>query len=151
MRLSLTTRGFLCSFLALSAALTGGYFMVSEAIRLHVRETLKQSLYEHQEDLERQAAASNRDLMRTVSALAETSGLKAAISLSREIGNGTTRADAEDRIEARRTIQAQLTEMAGLTGLGLLAFVNPNGVPVAATATTCPDAPSSDVVPGWAR
>ncbi len=134
MRLSLTTRGFLCSFLALSAALAGGYFMVSEAIRLHVRETLKQSLYEHQEDLDRQAAASNRDLMRTVSALAETSGLKAAISLSREIGNGTTRGDAEDRIEARRTIQAQLTEMAGLTGLGLLAFVNPNGVPVAATA-----------------
>jgi HD-GYP domain-containing protein (c-di-GMP phosphodiesterase class II) len=129
MRLSLTTRGFLCSFLALSAALAAGFVMVSEAIRLHVRETLKQSLYEQQETLDRQAAVSNRDLMRTVGALAETSGLKAAISLSREIGN----ADAEGRIEARRTVQTQLAEMAKLTGLGFLAVVGPDGTTVAAT------------------
>jgi HD-GYP domain-containing protein (c-di-GMP phosphodiesterase class II) len=139
MRLSLTTRGFLCSFLALSAALAAGYLMVSEAIRLHVRETLKQSLYEQQEALDRQAAASNRDLMRTVSALAETSGLKAAISLSREIGNGPARADAESRVEARSTIQAQLLEMARLTGLSFLAVAGPDGAPVAATEKVTAD------------
>ncbi len=135
MRLSLTTRGFLCSFLALSAALIAGYLMVSEAIRLHVRETLKQSLYEQQEALDRQAAASNRDLMRTVSALAETSGLKAAISLSSEIGS----ADMESRIEVNRTIQTQLLEMAGLTGLGFLAVLGPDGNPVAATRNVTTD------------
>jgi putative nucleotidyltransferase with HDIG domain len=137
--LSLTTRGFLCSFLALSAALAAGYLMVSEAIRLHVRETLKQSLYEQQEALDRQAAASNRDLMRTVGALAETSGLKAAISLSREIGNGSARASAEDRIEARNTVQAQLQEMAKLTGLGFLAVLEPDGALVAATGKATAD------------
>jgi len=133
-RLSLTARGFICSFLALSAALTAGYFMVSAAIRQHVRETLKQSLYEHQEALDQQTAVSNRDLMRTVGALAETSGLKAAISLSREIGNGRTSVDAETRTEATQTIRAQLQEMAKLTGMGFLAVLGPDGTLVTSTA-----------------
>jgi len=133
-RLSLTARGFICSFTALSAALAAGYFMVSAAIRQHVRETLKQSLYEHQEALDRQAASSNRDLLHTVSALAETSGLKAAISLSREIGNGS--ADAETRAEATQTVKAQLQEMAKLTGLGFLAVLGPDGALVTSTATS---------------
>jgi len=133
-RLSLTTRGFVCSFMALSAALAAGYFMVSAAIRQHVRETLKQSLYEHQEALDRQAAVSNRDLLRTVGALAETSGLKAAISLSREIGNGRKGADAETRAEATQTVKAQLQEMAKLTGLGFLAVLGPDGELLTSTA-----------------
>ncbi len=116
-----------------------GYFMVSAAIRVHVRDTLKQSLYEHQEALDRQAAAYNGDLARTVGALAETSGLKAAISLSREIGNGSAGADAENRIEAQRTIETQLQEMAALSGLGFLAVLRTDGSLLAATAPVAMD------------
>jgi signal transduction histidine kinase len=118
---SLATRAFVFSFVPVCLVLAVSFFALSAAMERHVRAGLRDSIEKSELLLQKTHKESAARLAQFAAGMADSAGLKSTIQLAHE--NAATQ---EGEAEARRTIEAQLTEIqAG--GYDLLAVTDWNG------------------------
>ena len=119
---SLATRAFVFSFVPVCLVLAVSFFALSTAMERHVRAGLRDSIEKSELLLQKTHKESAARLAQFAAGMADSAGLKSTIQLAHE--NGAT---PEGEAEARRTIEAQLTEIHKLVGYDLLAVTDWNG------------------------
>jgi signal transduction histidine kinase len=124
-RLSLRARTFWYSFLPVCLVLIVSFLGLSLAAQSRIKQSLRESLQQSEKLLERVSQDYSRRNAGLMAALTESAGLKAAVGLLRE-----TR-DPRFVGEARRTVEAQLTELAAVAGYELLEVRDLHGEVVA--------------------
>ena len=120
---SLATRNFLLSLvsvqLPIAAALVASFFGLNAAYRQHATKGIIQTYHTADETLNRVADDYERRTERVLSAVTENSGLRAAVSLVREVPDGDPA-----RAEVHRTVEEQLYRIGELLGYDLLAVMD---------------------------
>ncbi|MEO7144693.1 MAG: ATP-binding protein [Bryobacteraceae bacterium] len=124
LKLSLTLRAFLFSFVPVCVVLIANFVAVNVVLKQRVKKSLRDSLQKSEEMLDHANAVYSGRVSELLRVLAGSPGLKAAIGLLGEASGSPA--------EVRRTIEEQLREMHGLAGYDLLAITNWEGATVAA-------------------
>src|SRR5690348_3440310 len=123
---SLSARTFLLSFLCMCAVLTAGFFVLNAAMKVRIKEGLKENIRQAQQQLDQTEAEYNQRNTELIAMLSQDAGLKAAVGLLREQSGPAMRS------AARRTIEDQLHGMSGALDYDLLMVIDTEGE-VAAT------------------
>lgn len=123
--LSLATRTFLLTFLAMCGVQVIGMFVLSTALRSRIRDGLTETLRQTQQQLDKQETEYNRRATELIAALSENAALKAAIGLSREQTNPALRA------QVRETINDQLRQLSQGLDFDLFMVMDTDGTVLA--------------------
>ena len=124
---SLTTRAFLFAFIPLCVALLGNFVAFNALVEQRVKQGLRDSLQKSEQLLAQANEDYSRRISQFVAVLANSPGLKAAIGLMREPAR-----TAENEVEVRNTIEAQLREIHAVAGFDFLAVSDWKGRTLAA-------------------
>src|SRR5215467_5932410 len=119
--ISLSARTLLLSFLCMCAVLAAGFFALNAAIKVRIKEGLKENLQRTQQQLDRLESDYNRRNAELIAILSEDASLKAAIGLLSEQSGIRTHS------QVRRTIEDQLEEMSRGLHCDLLMVVDSEG------------------------
>jgi len=119
--LSLGTRTFLFTFVAMCAVLAVGFFALNAAMKSHIKEGLKDDLRLTEQQLDQQQADYDRRATALIATLSENPGLKAAIGLSREQSEPAMRA------QVRQTIEDQLRQLSQGLDFDLFMVIDTEG------------------------
>ncbi len=115
----LATRTFLSTFLPLAALLVGSFWALRLSVMDAVREDLRHSVRQNQLALANERVRDQFQAARALSILTENPALKAGLQL--------LLTERQDRVEARRTVEDQLTEIATSLNFDILAVSGPDG------------------------
>ncbi len=119
---SLATRAFVFSFVPVCVVLAIGFFALTAAMERRVRTGLRESIEKSQKLLQKAHRESTLQIAQFAAGMADSAGLKSAIQLAHE-----NSASPEGEAMARRTIEAQLSEIHKLVGYDLLAVTDWKG------------------------
>ncbi|MGH9352229.1 MAG: ATP-binding protein [Terriglobia bacterium] len=128
--LSLFARTLLLSFLCMCALLTAGFFVLHAAIKVRIKDGLKENLQRTQQQLDEREAEYNRRNTELLAILSNNASLKAAVGLLRE------RFGAAADSQARSTIEDELREMSHGLDYDLLMVMSAQGEVVASVDAT---------------
>src|SRR5579862_7944152 len=118
---SIATRTFLLTFIAMCAVLVAGFFALNSAIRARIKQGLKDNLTFTEKQFEREEADYNRRDAEVVATLSQNASLKAAIGLTREQTKPALQA------QARETLEDQLRDLSKGLDFDLYAVIDPDG------------------------
>jgi signal transduction histidine kinase len=141
---SLATRAFVFSFIPVCVVLAIGFFALTAAMERHVRTGLRESIEKSQNLLQRAHRESTLQIAQFAAGMADSAGLKSAIQLAHE-----NSASPEGASMARRTIEAQLSEIHKLVGYDLLAVTDWKGQTLGALEIRAGDAKSPREMPAF--
>jgi signal transduction histidine kinase len=131
---SLSARTLLLSFVCMCAVLAAGFVVLNAAIRVTIKEGLKENLQRTAQQLDQWETEYNRRNAELVAIFGEDSTLKAATGLLREQpGPGT-------RSEVRRTIENALREMSRGLDYDILMVIDTEGEVAATVGARVDDA-----------
>jgi signal transduction histidine kinase len=131
---SLSARTLLLSFVCMCAVLAAGFVVLNAAIRVTIKEGLKENLQRTAQQLDQWETEYNRRNAELVAIFGEDSTLKAATGLLREQpGPGT-------RSEVRRTIENELREMSRGLDYDILMVIDTEGKVAATVGARVDDA-----------
>ena len=130
---SLFARTLLLSFLCMCAVLAAGFSVLHTAIKLRIKDGIKENFQRTQRQLDQREAEYNRRNTQLLATLAEDAGLKAAVGLLRE------RSSIISLSQARSTIEDQLREMSGELDYDLLMIIDTQGAVVASVGASLDD------------
>src|ERR1700693_1684208 len=131
---SLSARTLLLSFVCMCAVLAAGFLVLNAAIRVTIKEGLKQNLQRSAQQLDQWETEYNRRNTELVAIFSEDSTLKAAAGLLREQpGPGT-------RSQVRRTIENELREMSQGLDYDVLMVITTDGEVAASVGARADDA-----------
>jgi signal transduction histidine kinase len=136
LRISLTARAFLLSFLPICVVLGASFLALSTAVHQTVRGELKASLEASDRLLNRVSADYDVRTNALLTKLTDSAGLKAAVGLLAE-----TTADPSVEREVRRTIENQLAELQRSSIYDLVAVSDLHGRTIAVLSRTPMDDP----------
>jgi serine phosphatase RsbU (regulator of sigma subunit) len=119
--ISLATRTFLLTFLAMCVVLVAGFFALNAALKARIKEGLKENLRLTEQQLDQQEVEYNRRATELIATLSENAGLKAAIGLSREQSKSALRA------QVRETIEDQLRDLSRGLDFDLFMVIDTEG------------------------
>src|SRR5947209_9063046 len=126
LRVSLTARAFLFSFLPVCLVLGASFLALSTAIHQRTRQELRESLEVSDSLLNRASVEYANRTTSLLAKLTESAGLKAAVGLLAE-----AHGDPSATAQVRRTIEAQLRELQASSSFDFLAVSNLRGRTVA--------------------
>ncbi|HEV2417819.1 MAG TPA: ATP-binding protein [Terriglobia bacterium] len=123
--LSLFARTLLLSFVCMCAVLAAGFFVLHAAIKVRIKDGLKEDLQHTQQQLDEREAEYNQRNTQLLAILSNNAGLKAAVGLLRE------QFGAAAQSQARSTIEDELREISQGLDYDLLMVLNTQGDVVA--------------------
>src|ERR1700719_2076938 len=115
----LATRTFLSIFVPLAALLVGSFWVLRLSVMAAVRDDLRRSVHQNQLALANERTRDQFQAARVLSILIENPSLKAGVQL--------LITERQDRAEARRTVDDQLTEIATTLNFDILAVLGSDG------------------------
>ena len=115
----LATRTFLSTFLPLAALLMGSFWGLRTSVMAAVRDDLRHSVRQNQQALASERVRDQQQAARALAVLIENPTLKAGVQL--------LLTERQDRLEARRTVDDQLTEIASSLNFDILAVSGSDG------------------------
>jgi signal transduction histidine kinase len=119
---SLATRAFVFSFVPVFAVLAISFFALSTAMQRHIRAGLRDSIEKSHALLQKAHQESTVQIAQFAAGMANSAQLKSVIQLPHE-----NTADPDRDAQARRTIEAQLSEIHKQVGYDLLAVTDWKG------------------------
>jgi len=129
---SLAARTFVFASLPVCTVLLSSFLVINWRIRNQIKQEITQSLRSHQVSLDRLRLENAERVRRTLGILAENAGLKAGISLLRELSLRDAVLDARSRREIGQTLEAQLQDLSGMLDYDFFALIDWNDRPVVA-------------------